>query len=772
MGITLSGMTSGLDTDAIIEALVATKVSKKESLQKEQTKLQWKQDAWSALNTKIYNFYSKTLSNMRLASNYNKKSTSVSNTSVASITANSNSVNGTQTLGVQQLAKAGYLTGGKLSMSGGKVSSDTKLSDLGITKDTSFNIEVAGQETVVNLKSDMKVSDVVSALRDAGVNASFDATNQRFFVSSKESGADNDFSLTAANSSGINALKSLGLYCNSSKENAQYAQWAAYSQDEIDAMVAKAYTAAMTDTAKETEILQNEIESLGKQNETLVKTQTKQQAQYDYACKYLDSSSTAESRLEEYNKLVEERKELKAKDSLTETETARLNELDTQISAIETVDKAIGSETLTDEDRQTYVDELKKAIDSTQETITKNEEAMLEDQNILEGTGSKTVDDIVAEKNAATLANLTQEYQDKYETAKAYQVQSDYLKDGAHTEISVTDAETKKAAYEQRIADGDTLTDEEQAEYDYVSSVSKIGNISGTANTDGTGATRIVGQNAIIYLNDAKFESNDNTFSVNGLTITAQELTGYDENNELKTVSITTKTDNQAVYDMVKNFFKEYNELVNEMDKLYNADSAKDYEPLTDDEKKDMSDSEIEKWETKIKDSLLRRDTTLSDVTQVLKTTLSAGININGKQHYLSDYGIKTLGYLTAAENERGAYHIDGDSDDSSVSGKSDKLLAAIMDNPDEVAEVFSGIAQNLYDKLFTKMRSTTMSSIYKVYNDKQMKTDYNNYTTRIAEQEEKISWWESYYRSRFSSMESMLSSLNSQQSALSGLLG
>lgn len=43
------------------------------------------------------------------------------------------------------------------------------------------------------------------------------------------------------------------------------------------------------------------------------------------------------------------------------------------------------------------------------------------------------------------------------------------------------------------------------------------------------------------------------------------------------------------------------------MTKLYNADSAGSYEPLTDDEKDQMSDKEIEKWETKIKDSLLRR---------------------------------------------------------------------------------------------------------------------------------------------------------------------
>ena len=52
-----------------------------------------------------------------------------------------------------------------------------------------------------------------------------------------------------------------------------------------------------------------------------------------------------------------------------------------------------------------------------------------------------------------------------------------------------------------------------------------------------------------------------------------------------------------GIYDMIKKFIKEYNEVIKEMDKLYNADSAKDYEPLTDDEKSAMSEDAIEKWE-------------------------------------------------------------------------------------------------------------------------------------------------------------------------------
>ena len=72
MPIRITGMNSGLDTESIISELVKAKSAKKDDLVKAQTKLQWKQDAWKELNTKVYSLYSKTLSNMRLQGDYLK----------------------------------------------------------------------------------------------------------------------------------------------------------------------------------------------------------------------------------------------------------------------------------------------------------------------------------------------------------------------------------------------------------------------------------------------------------------------------------------------------------------------------------------------------------------------------------------------------------------------------------------------------------------------------------------------------------------------------
>lgn len=66
-----------------------------------------------------------------------------------------------------------------------------------------------------------------------------------------------------------------------------------------------------------------------------------------------------------------------------------------------------------------------------------------------------------------------------------------------------------------------------------------------------------------------------------------------------------------------------------------------------------MSDSEVEKYETKIKDALLRRDSNLSTISSALKSIMSGGVDVNGKTMYLSDFGVETLGYFEAPDNEK-----------------------------------------------------------------------------------------------------------------------
>lgn len=275
---------------------------------------------------------------------------------------------------------------------------------------------------------------------------------------------------------------------------------------------------------------------------------------------------------------------------------------------------------------------------------------------------------------------------------------------------------------------------------------------------------RIKGQDSIIYFNNAEYTSSGNSYDINGLTIEALAETGDNE------ITITNKVDTQGIYDKVKDFLKDYNELMIEMTKLYNADSSKGYEPLTADEKDAMTDTQVEEWEKKIKDALLRRDSTLDSIMSSMKLGMAKSYTVNGQSYSLSSFGIATIGVLNAKENEEGAYHIDGDADDSDTKTKSDKLMSAIVNDPDTVIDFMKQLATGVYGALDTKMKSTTLSSAYKVYNDKQMAKEYSDYTTTIAKWEQKVTDMEDSYYKKFASMESALAKLQNSTSSLTNL--
>lgn len=209
------------------------------------------------------------------------------------------------------------------------------------------------------------------------------------------------------------------------------------------------------------------------------------------------------------------------------------------------------------------------------------------------------------------------------------------------------------------------------------------------------------------------------------------------------------------------------------MDKLYNADSAKGYEPLTNEEKASMNDADVEEWDKKVKDALLRKDDTLGGLANAMKEIMLSGVTMsNGSKMYLSNFGIETLNYFTAPENEKNAYHIDGDSDDSNTSGNADKLRSMIANDPDTVVEFFSSLSKNLYSKMQDMMAPTEYSSAFTVYEDKKMKEEYDGYTSKIKDLEKKLADYEDKWYAKFAAMETAMAKLQKGASAVTSLLG
>lgn len=881
MAIRLSGMASGLDTDSIVQALVSSYSYKKSKYEKAQTKLGWTQEAWKSLNTKVYSLYS-NVSNLRFSTAYSLKKTSVSDSTKASVKAGSSAPNGTQTLKITNTAKAGYLTGEQINAS----SSSTTLAQLGYTGgDAKINVNTKDGTKSITLSATSTMSDVEKQLKEAGLNASYDSTYKRFYISAKDTGADNDFTLTGANTGGATALYKLGIAVGTSTSN-PYSQYDslyggsdAATQQNIENAVA-AYKSSSSNIEKYTAQSNNLLNAItygtayadvqdfyrslsGKKTESGVDIDTAKLETLAKLGSGRDSAiitKNSDGTYTTYSKTTakdadgntvyksEDGKYISAEERYTNGgktykknsdgayvnvsdendkysgDTADLTKTVTYKKVSESKSYVSGSDadtkiytknsddtytsdgkTYTKRDDGKYYAEgeaadskngvtITEKVEYTSSTAISGAEAAADaykditkniDEKALSTYSSNlstvtafesTKDTSLTSSDEYTIAGLTSAIHDAYNKGGKDAVSNLIAGNGTDSNAyaakvaalttSISSEQTKlddnKLVKELAAIKDTTSSEYKTALKNMVETVNSAHNLSSNAQYN-TKAKKVEGEDAEIWLNGVQYTGSSSTFTINNLTIEALATTGNDE------ISITTSTDTQGIYDKVKDFLTEYNNIINEMTKLYNASSSKGYEPLTDDEKDSMSDKEIEKWETKIKDSLLRNDSTLNGVMSAMTSAMSQAVEIDGKKYSLSSFGIHTLGYLNAADNEQNAYHIDGDEDDTNTSGNADKLMKAISEDPDTIMQFMQKVATNLYTAIGDKMKATSLSSSFTIYNDKQMTKQYSDYTKLIKEWETKISDKEDYYYKKFSSMESALTKLNSTQSSLSG---
>ena len=806
MSIRITGMFSGLDTESIISELVSAQSVKKNSLVKAQTKLSWKQDAWKALNTKIYNFYTNTLSDMRYQSSYLKKITKVSNTNAISVITGDNAVDGVRSVKVNQLAKGGRLTGSSLSTkSGVHFSGAASLAQLrkhrggevlGTGSDSaslsgSFRVVGAqGQYVDFSINENTTIDDVVGMIKSTGLNANYDQESQRIFISSKNTGAANNFNLIAGDEGGMNALALLGLLSKDDIVSAdpsnptQTEIWAGYKDDQeaYNKLIADEIAKRQAAYAEANKKLEAENEALNKKNEALDEANTKFFGEMDdtdylaseFSAKFGESLSGYMDKLygdgglyDEMQAAKKQLEEAKNNSALTDADKEQLQKrYDEKKAAYDEAEKKVTDfmEDISygplvekkDEDGNTVYDDEDKPVMVREGGLKKEYEDAVKNGTVDDALKAK-VDSVnkwydaavsLKENKDAIVANEAVIARNEAQIKDNAQYLDNGKDDVDNIAMSPIEAQVR-GEFDARVQTAiDTLA--------AVNDETKAGMF---------GASKVNAQDAEIEIDGATFTSMTNTFSVNGLTLTAQEVTD-------KEITMTTSTDTDGIYGMIKNFFTEYNKLINEMDSLYNAESSKGYDPLLTEEKEALSEGEIEEWEKKIKDSLLRKDSTLSSVSFSMVSVMLQGAEVNGQKMYLSDFGINTLGYFKSKDNEKNAYHIDGDPDDATTKANEDKLKKMIASDPNTVMDFFTKLSTNLYDDLTKKLAGTTLSSAMTVYNDKVMKEEYNDYTSRIKKEEDKLNAMMDKWYKKFSQMEVAMSKLESRSSSLASILG
>lgn len=713
MGIRMSGLSSGMDTEAIVKELMSAQSLKKNKVVKAKTKLEWTQTKWADLNTKLTGLYNNFVTKMQLSTAYKTKKTTISDTSKASVSAKTNAVNGSYTMEVKNIATAQYLTGAKID-----ASATDKLVDLDSSLlNKEISITTGGTTTKFAVTADTTLKDFTSALQNAGLNASFDDAQKRIFISSKDSGVANTFSISTSGLSNAEVTARTAL-C----EAAGYSNMSNTNKASFDeAMQALQTSGVGTD-------------DYNKALDTIAKLS------YDTKKASADTAAETYVKAKLYSEKYSEYEE-KARESLKNTYLDDDGNLKTGKTQ-EDYDKAVAKQA--DTDTVSYISSQLKEDDVKLQI----EEAAF------------------SGKTEADMADFSEKAVSKYYSSgvKAFTGMDGVDEDSEKTRMAAYTEKYASVADRNEALSSSALTSLGLADIsvDADGKVTVNGGANDSTNTSiPTGMALIEGSDSKIILNGAELTSSSSVVSANGLEIS---LTSVTKENESVTFSVATDTD--AIYDSVKSFLKEYNSVMKEMNTLYNADSAKGYEPLTSQEKEAMSDDEVKEWETKIKNSLLRSDSTLGSIINAMRSAMQTTVEYDGGTYALSSLGIMTSTDYT----EGGLLHIYGDPDDSVYSAKDDKLKKALEENPDVVIATLTGVFGNLRQTMSDKMAGSKYSSSMSFYNDIKMKSDVKDYESDIKDWEDKLAEMEDAYYSKFTAMETALAKLQSQQSTMSGL--
>lgn len=295
-----------------------------------------------------------------------------------------------------------------------------------------------------------------------------------------------------------------------------------------------------------------------------------------------------------------------------------------------------------------------------------------------------------------------------------------------------------------------------------------------------TGVSYTAGQDAIFSmkvngqpLNDISRSSN--TFDVDGMSVS---LKGTFTATEADAVSFTSSSDADKIVDTIKSMVEDYNAMVTEIKNAYSTmpqqkSNGKYYEPLTEEDKADMSESSIKAYEEKAKQGLLFADRDLS----ALYTQLTSAISMSGKD----GADLKAIGITSNYSNGL-----------TTLSLNEEKLRAALETDPDKVRDVFSksvasgsssnGLMQALKSPLdmYSKTQGTKGILVQKAGSTLAPSTLYKNtlqnklddIDTQIEKWQDKMADQVDRYTSKFTALEKLISQMNSQSSALASFLG
>lgn len=725
----LSG--SGLDIESMVKVGMLSKQNEYDKMQQKLTTQSWKKEAYNTVYTDLSTYNYSTLSQYKMQSTMDAKSATSSNTSVATVSANGAAAAMTHTIEVESMASNAYLLTGEdgINRSAGESSTSIYLKDVidttGMQAEDklTFTIDDGENKATVSISyaqifnDNQTLYDLASAISNAktvsgdklNLTASYDATNDTFAIYNDVGGAKNKIQIGVENTRTGDMFNRLNLQQVTQSNDTDGSITSTlgtkvdFSTAGIDAAQSVVSEKQAVVTEKDEALSQAQADEAAA-NDAVTEKQDALTAANDKVIRYQDYVTKADAWSTTYTEYGEGGTIPRQDYTRPDWMGAVLTEL-----GISDPTPATNTPFYTNVNRfyddRTLVAQIKTAAQNALGT---------EATDSTEATGLyKAVEDAQTDYDAAVAAAGT-------------------------ATAAVTAAEEELTAAQAELATAQTGYDDALAAYQSGSQ--------GAAGTDGT--VKIDGR----------------TYTTDTNKVTASNVIYTIVGTGKSTVNVTQDTD--AIIDKVKSFVEDYNKLLDGLYDKYMETKYSDYKPLTDAQKENMKEEQIEKWEAKAKSGLLYHDATIGKILDKMREAVATPVDgLSGKYNSAYSIGIdtsKTNGHLKLDE---------------------DKLKKALAEEPSSVYEIFGtlpeedddydgmGVAQRLGDVMVSSLKEiktyageTSEASDGSTLGDLMMElqTKMSNFKTLMAAFEDKL------YK-KYDAMEVALSQLGTQLNYITG---
>ena len=720
MTMRISGLSSGLDYESWIKDLMKAERTPLNEMGQKKTILQWKKEDYTTLYNSISDFRNMVF-NYKLQNTLQPKKVSTTDDDVVTVTANADAGNMSHTLDVYQLAD-----GVKLTSTAGLASNTDKTSlatQFGLTTDV--DIKINGQE--IKVTKDKSIYELVSAINNAGadVKASYDATLDRFFLSSTKTGSSAGISFYGSDTTSDGGLKFI-----------------------TDKLKLKNTAVDTTGVASIVKLLPAtpsnvQLSALGVSGSLNLKINNGASS----ATVALNSSMTLQQALDSINSAAgvnasvtydtnTGKVTLKAKN---EGET--LNFSGSDAGAMSFLNNSLKLSTVTE------ATTVNSTGVTSSDKVLKDTDVQL---NFLGVSGSFNLKINNGDLSTTVALNSSMTLQQALDSINSS------VDDTNHNSMNVS------ATY----ADGKVTLKATSGTLDF------SGSDAGALSFLNNGLELNLpsqGKDATISLDGTYLLESTNNFTISGMTYTLKSTSPVTSTGDVVSTNIVTNDDVDAEVKIAQSFIDSYNKILATVNGKLDEKYDRDYMPLTDDQKSSMKDNEITAWQAKARTGLFHSDSILQSMVDVARESVSDPVTgLNGKYNTASFLGITTGDW-----EEGGKLHLN-----------ETQLRTALQEDPEALSKLFttsgtdsahSGIAQRLYDSLKTAMdQIDEEAGPTQGTNDTQstLAKEITDYTDDMKDMKTRIDDKENQYYTQFSAMETALQQLNSQSSWLSNMLG